>query len=180
MSSSTTSDPATLYFTHIQLEEQIRNVRNEILRIRNDDSVPLQIRIFEILRLFDVLSELEVESTRQQEDYLVLFLSSLQLSDINCKPMTEGKLRCHITQSLAKRTKQRAVSYGFYDNYADKGGLERDGFVFPSGGASGILIERRKEINKELAEMSQSDGKSAATARRRRELANELHEIEKE
>ena len=94
--------------------------------------------------------------------------------------MTEGKLKCHITQNLSKRNKQRAVSYGFYDNYSDKNGQSNSSFVFPSGGASGILIERRNEINMELAAMSQVDNKATIDTKRRRELVKELREIEKD
>ena len=175
-------DPATLYFTHLKVEEQIKKIESKITDIRFDSMIPNQIKTLEIMRLLEVHNTLEVESIRQQEEYMNCFLESLKLDEIGARPMTEGRLKCHIAPNLAKKPKPRAISYGFCDPYSDKPPEEKQRALSATSSlsflqGSGILIQRKTEINTELAMMSQKSKLTSDEEKHRKELADELRQI---
>ncbi|OHT06740.1 hypothetical protein TRFO_05407 [Tritrichomonas foetus] len=173
------SDIATLLFTHMKVENEIRNVWAEIKRVREDASLPEPIRNIELARLFEVHNELEIESIRQQENYMKNYLKSLNLDEMNVKPITEGKLKCHLIQQMPKRIKQRATSYGFFDSYSDHPEKKPTNSSSSSFIAhqSDIITQRRVEIKQELRRMSFRQQLTPEEATRREDLVRQLKAI---
>ncbi|KAH0792948.1 hypothetical protein GPJ56_003212 [Histomonas meleagridis] len=150
-----------------------------MISIRKDSMIPNQIKTLEIMRLLEVHNTLEIESIRQQEEYMKCFLESLKLEEIGARPMTEGRLKCHIAPTLAKKLKPRAISYGFCDTYSDKPPEEKQRALSATVSqsfmqSSGILVQRKVEINRELAMMSQKAKLTEDEEKHRKELADEL------
>lgn len=172
-------DSATLYFTQIQLEREIKEIWNEIKIIKNDQTLNPELRDLELVRLFDVYNFLEIEFIRQQEEYMSIFVQSLKLEEIEAKAIAEGKLKAHITRHTARKAGKRAVTYGFYDPglASTPSSVSLDKY---SGGsnASEILVERRVEIKRKLKDLAQKRGLTYREKKEQDELISELHAID--
>jgi hypothetical protein len=142
--------PATLLFAHIAIEAEIHKVWKEISEIRVNPDISDPRKSCPILRLREVHNRLEIESMRQQDDYLQQFLKSLKLDEIGARPMTGGKRKCHLTQQFWRPTP--LVS-------------------------SGILVARRKAIRDELTAIARKPQISAEGEERRHVLSAELRAL---
>jgi hypothetical protein len=162
---------ATLWFTQLAILDELGDVRKQMVAVRADRSLTDSHRVTHLVRLFEVHNRLEVELIRQQEQYLKSHLESLKLADIGAKPMLEGKLKCHVTQT-SSRFQKRAVSYGFFDQGA------RDIPVMDSA-SSGILLDRRREIREELYALQEKVMKTAEDEEHIRRLQADLRAITK-
>jgi hypothetical protein len=173
---TTPRDPATLLFTHMSIESEIRQLWKQISDVRANPDLPDAAKSAAVVRLLHVSNRLEVESMRQQEDYMQAFLASLKLEEIGARPMIEGRLKCHLTQQFSRRLKQRALSTGFVDSFSDKQGTIPSVAVLPRP-PSGILLDRRKEIREELAKLARKAKLSEDDEIRRKALTAELRSI---
>jgi hypothetical protein len=173
---ATPRDPATLLFTHMAIETEIRQLWKQISEVRARPDLSDAAKSAAILRLLQVHNRLEVESMRQQEDYMQVFLASLKLDEIGARPMIEGRLKCHLTQQFCRKVKPRAVSHGFFDNYSDKQGKIGPAAALPRP-PSGILLDRRREIREELAKLARKEKLSEDEEGRRKALSAELRSI---
>ena len=173
------TDIATLFFTQLKIEDEIHSIWKRIQEIRNDKSIPETIRDLELARLFEVNNRLEIESLRLQEDYMTNFVRSLRFEELDIKPLTEGKLKCHLMQKLNKsKPRPRATSSGFIDSMSDYASNEDYGSL-PQANSfrSDILTERRSEIRTELRRLSFKDTLTAEEKQRRQELVRQLKVI---
>jgi hypothetical protein len=173
---ATLHDPATLLFTHIAIEAEIRKVWKQMSEIQANPDISDPRKACAILRLIEVHNRLEIESMRQQEDYLQEFLKSLKLDEIGARPLTEGKLKCHLTQQFCRQNKPRSVSQGFFDSFSDKSGRPTPPSLMPRV-SSGILVARRKAIRDELTAIARKPHISAEDEERRRVLSAELRAL---
>lgn len=176
------SDTATLLFTRMMLEQEIKNVQKRITTVRNDPNMSDVIKSIELVRLFEVVNNLEVEATRKQEEYMQVFLGSLKLEEIGAKPMFEGRCqRCHLSQQVKPRKiTPRTISCGFYDSYCDKPGRMPVSMSSNSvNRASGILTQRRGEIRDELMRLNYKSELTSEESQRQKELTAELQNITK-
>lgn len=166
---------ATLFFTHLQIENEIKELWKEIKAVRNDDSIPPPIKISILSRLFEVHNSLDIESIRQQEEYMEVFLNNLKLSEIGVRPLTEGRLKCHITEQIRKAPRrQRTLSYGF----SDPGVVlpeRRNTTIIPI--TSGILVQRKQDIEQELLSLRLKGKLTEEELAHQRSLVKELQQI---
>lgn len=174
---STANDVATLLFTHMMIEKEIHDVWKQIQAVKEDTSLSPGLKSIELVRLFEVHNRLEVESTRQQEEYMKQFLISLNLEEIGAKPTIEGRLKCHFQQQVSPRTmsKSRTMSYGFYDSFSDKPELAKHAQLPRK--SSDLILQQRSEIRGELAVLMHKRELSKGEDQRRKELANQLRSI---
>lgn len=174
---STDKDVATLLFTHMMIEKEIQDLWKQIQAVKNDTALSPALKAMDLVRLFEVHNRLEVESTRQQEDYMKEFLQSLKLEDLGCRPTVEGRLKCHFTERVAPRTmpKSKTLSFGFFDSFSDKPELAKKAQLTRK--ASDILVQQRSDIRDELAVLMHKRELSKGEDQRRKELANQLKSI---
>ena len=169
------NDVATLFFTQLKIEGEIQNIRQKIIVVRNDESLPDPIKNIELNRLFEVHNKLEIEFQRLQEDYLKKFVLSLNLDEMNVKPFSEGTLKYHFMQQNKSRfPKNRSKSSGFIDSFSDQNNSISDRDLTFS---SDILCQRKSEINTELRTLSFKESLTPQEKRRREELVQMLHNI---
>jgi hypothetical protein len=157
------------------IESEIHRLWKQITEVRENPNLSDGHKSQIILRLMEVHNRLEVESMRQQEDYFREFLKSLKLDEIGARPMTEGKLKCHLTQQFRSAQKPRSVSLGFYDSFSDKPGLAGTPH-FPRA-PSGILANQRQAIRDELALIARRFPLSVDDEERRRVLSGQLQRL---
>ena len=177
--SEETKDYATLFFNHIQIENEIKEVWKEITRVRNDPSLSPIIKFSILSKLFEVHNSLDLESIREQEDYMASFLEELHLQELGVKPMTEGRLKCHIVTQMKRRTPARttrSLSFGFFD----PGIAPERRNTFATTRFSGILQDRKIEIEKRLQYLNIKGSLTPDEEKEKTELTNELVEIMKE
>lgn len=173
-------DYATLFFTHIQMENEIKELWNEMQRIRNDPNIPQIIKFSILSKLFEVHNALDIESVRQQEDYMQSFLRELNLQELDAKPMTEGRLKVHVTQQMKKRSNPRSarsMSFGFVDPGAQ---TDRKSSIIPTTRLSGILVDRKIEIEERLAFLNMKGTITKEESEERFRLRKELQDLLKE
>lgn len=175
------TDTATLLFTRMMLEQEIKEVQKRITTVRNDPNMSDVIKSIELVRLFEVVNSLEVEATRKQEEYMQVFLTSLKLEDIGAKPMFEGRgQRCHLSQQIVRKPLPRTISCGFYDSYCDKPDkMPTSTATHSVNRASGILVQRRGEIRGELMRLNNKKGLTSEEEQLQKDLTSQLHEITK-
>lgn len=175
---TTANDVATLLFTHMHIENEIKDVWKQIRAVKDNTSMSPALKAIELVRLFEVHNRLEVESTRQQEDYMKEFLQSLKLDELGVRPTVEGRLKCHFTQKVAPRTmtKSKTLSFGFFDSFSDKPELAKKAQQLQRK-ASDILVQQRVDIRDELAVLMHKRELSKGEDQRRKELANQLRTI---
>ncbi|OHT04567.1 hypothetical protein TRFO_27884 [Tritrichomonas foetus] len=180
-----TIDRATSYFIQKQLRKQIKEIWREIEIIRYDICIPESIKSIEIARLFEVQNDLETELCIQEETSFSTFLKELNLNEMDVKPMKEGYLKCHILSQIRpnkQNTQTRASSMGFIDNFPDPlynvanstVPLSRSRHSFY---ASDILYNRKREIQIELAILSQKNKLSNEETAHRKKLICELRKL---
>ena len=149
-------DTATLSFTNMKVENEIKEIWEEIKLVRNDVSIPEPIRAVELARLFDVQNDLVIESTYEQESYLKLLLKSLDLDNIGGRPMTDGKLKCHLMPQRKQKMKSRSTSCGFIDNISNQdqnnSGISKSNSF--GCNSSGILLQTKSDIRFDLLKLS--------------------------
>lgn len=171
-------DAATIYFTEIQLQKEIRDVFAEIKLVRNDMTIPDVFRDLELCRLFDLYNNLGVELVRLQEQCLDVFLNELQLDDIGANLKTDGKLKVHVLKKDAVvKAPMRSVSYGFIDPiYQDQ---QIPTSMTSVSSASNILLDRKRTIKEELYILSRKDCLSDSEKIKQSNLLNDLRSINK-
>ena len=173
-------DTATLHFTYMKVEDEIRRVWDMIRSVRSDDKLPDPIRDLELARLFEVQNTLVVESLRQQEVYMKNFLRSLNLNELGVRPITEGNLKTHLMQQMPKKNpnKPRATSFGFFDSYSDNP-EQRANQMFAGSQmhASDIIVNRRRELRQEIRRLSFRESLTLDERKRKDELAKQLRKI---
>lgn len=173
------NDYATLFFNHLMMENEIRGVWGEIKLIREDPTLPDCVKFSIIQKLFEVHNLLDVESTREQENYMSSFLEALNLAEIGAKPMTEGRLKVHINQQMRKPNRNpRALSFGFYDPgvVVDK---RQPSQISSNSSSSGILLDRKVEIEKQLRHFSFKGKLTESESQEKIKLSKELSDIMK-
>ncbi|OHT04281.1 hypothetical protein TRFO_28273 [Tritrichomonas foetus] len=155
---------ATSAFTELAIEDQIRNVWKEIESIRNMKcKTPHEkaIQDWQILRLMEVHNRLDIETTRQQENHLKQLMNMLKLDEIDAKVSAAG-IKAKIMPEMSNKNNSSTTETIFtVRDKDDKAPIITDGFVDPmykfndaiaaiASQSSSILIERKREINKNL------------------------------
>lgn len=173
---------ATTHFTHYHIEEEIKNLWKEMQQIRNDPSLPLQIKVSILQRLFIVNNELHIESLRQQELYFKHFLNELKVDEMNATILTEGLLKCHLNRAIErKRLTKRSASHCFIDPgvVEDEGLTRRSSLNNPSPTFCGILEDRNAALREELKRLAFIKS-TPEVEDRRRKINEKLKYIQKE
>ncbi|EAY07520.1 hypothetical protein TVAG_124930 [Trichomonas vaginalis G3] len=181
MSTSQDMDYATLFFNHLQMENEIHEVWREMKLIREDPSLPDCIKFSLLQKLFEVHNALDLESTREQENYMSSFLQELRLPELGVRPMTEGKLKVHIMQHMSRRANPnpRSLSFGFIDPGVQVEKRHNTTVLPSSNSGSGILLRRKSEIEFELRSMQMKGKLTPEESEEKLKLTRELSDIMK-
>ena len=102
----------------IALEQQIHKLWNKIRDVKNSNAYTVESRDIELLRLFELHDQLDIEVQRQHEQHLKEFVNSLKLDEINAVSYIQGGVKCRVDQKMIGR-KGRSISLNL------KGVLER-------------------------------------------------------
>lgn len=174
---SANQDVATTTFTYLAIEKEIRDAWSEIEAKRKDLRVVAPIRDWELYNLFEIHNKLDVESTLQQERHLKFLMESLNLQELNCDYYITGGLKAHVKDNSKPKTPlvREARSVPYFDGFIDPAYSFSGNRPIPL--TSEILIERKREINKQLIILSRKRRLTREETMLRKHLIEELKGI---
>jgi hypothetical protein len=167
---------ATLFFNHIAIESELREVRNQMQQVSSDPSIPAPLKALSLVRLLEVYTALEVECSRQQEAYMQAFLTILKLDELGARPITDGPLKCHLNQTVTRKQKPRSGSCITFRDPAFEL-RERPGSCGDQ--ESQILSQKRRDLRAELAQLNRKKPLTSADIARREIVQEELRQFDR-
>lgn len=156
----------------------MKELRERMTRLRNDESIPNESRDFELLRLFDLHNELDKEIQRQYEENLSEFIQSLELEEINAVPVWQSASQCRIDYKPNSRKGARAISLnvkGVMENQASFPGYNTIKRITPQTAKDiADMQSRRKEMLNDLVLIERKQEKTEEDLERRNQIIETL------